>query len=264
MHLDEGWPETMQATFSLTFMGVGGGLSPELGNNNCLLESTDRKHNLLIDCGPLTAASLKMADQLSAVQAAFITHVHDDHVGGLELWAQLNRYVYRQRPKLIFPDTLFEELWDHGLRGGLERVNAPAGQGDRVVLDAYFDVHRLLDDGHLELEGLPVLTPIPTLHVLGKPSYSFFLGEDIYYSSDTQYLPPALGPTGKPLRAIFQDCQLFDAPHMVHTSLAQLARDMTPELKRITRLMHYNHAPDVDAAALGFIGFVERGQPIWL
>lgn len=254
----------MPQRFSLTFLGVGAGLSPELGNNNVLLESEDRQQHLLVDCGPVTAHDLKLAGRLQDIANVYITHVHDDHMGGLDLWAQLNRYVFRHRPNLYFREELYEELWPGSMRGGLERVSSPDGDPATADLDGYFTPHRLADGDAVQFPGLPALLPRRSMHVPGKPSFGFFLGEEIYYSSDTQDLPPAVGPTGKPLRVIFQDCQLFDIPHGVHTSLQRLDRELPAGQKAITRLMHYNHPPDVDARAMGFWGFVQRGEPIWL
>lgn len=254
----------MPSRYSLTFLGVGAGLSPELGNNNVLLESEDRRVNLLVDCGPVTAHDLKYADRLQVIQQVLITHVHDDHVGGLQLWGQLNRYVYKNRPKLIFHTDLYDELWNGSLRGGLEHVDTVDDRPGTVGLEAYFEPLVLEGTAPLALAGLPAITLVPSLHVHGKPSFSMFLGEDVFYSSDSQLLPPTVGPTGKPLRLIFQDCQLFEARHNVHTPLARLIREMPPEQKAITYLMHYNHTPVEDAVALGFKGFVKRHEPIWL
>jgi glyoxylase-like metal-dependent hydrolase (beta-lactamase superfamily II) len=254
----------MPPRFSLTFLGVGAGLSPELGNNNILIENEDRSRNLLVDCGPVTAHDLKLAGRLDQIQQVFITHVHDDHIGGLQLWAQLNRYVFRQKPGLFFRAELLDELWDGSLRGGLSRSTTRDGEPAALSLEDYFAPQPLADGQPLALEGLPTLTPVPRLHVKGKPSFGFFLGDDVFYSSDSQELPPAVGPTGKPLRAIFQDCQLFETGADVHTPLARLVRELPEDLKRITHLMHYNHPPDVDARAMGFAGFVSRHEPIWL
>lgn len=254
----------MQQRFSLTFLGVGAGLSPELGNNNVLIENEDRTVNLLVDCGPVTAGDLKIEGRLPDIQQVFLTHVHDDHVGGLQLWAQLNRYVYRRRPRLFYREELYDELWNGSLRGGLEAVNAANGQPGTVGLDAYFEPAPLKPGELVEVDGLPPLTPRESLHVHGKPSFGFFIGDDVFYSSDSQELPPTHGPTGRPLRAIFQDCQLFETRHDVHTPLQRLIREMPPEQKAITYLMHYNHEPTEDAVALGFKGFVRRHEPIWV
>jgi hypothetical protein len=253
----------MSESFSLTFLGVGGGLSPELGNNNVLIEQAGGPAHLLVDCGPVTVQLLKSAGRLASIQHAFITHVHDDHVGGLQLWAQLNRYVYRQRPTLWYPEVLWDELWEGSLRGGLEKVNAADGTAGQVGLDAYFELRPLALGECVSLPGLPVLTPRPTIHVPGKPCFGFFLGDDVYFSSDSRLLPPVEGLGGKPLRAIFQDCQLFDTPHPVHTSFATLDRELAPAVKAITRLMHYNEPPSLDAQKHGFWGFVQRDERLW-
>ena len=250
--------------YSLTFLGVGAGLSPQLGNNNVMLENEDRTSALLIDCGPVTVHELYAAGQLDKVKQVFVTHVHDDHVGGLQLWAQLNRYVYKHRPDLYFREELWEELWPATMRGGLARVSGPHGEPQVVGLDGYFVPHQMKEGDAVQIDGLPALLPRLGLHVPGKPSFGFFLDDDVFYSADSQQLPPTHGPTGKPLRAIFQDCQLFDVPNGVHTSFVRLNRELPPEQKAITRLMHYNHTPDVDAKAMGFWGFVPRGERIWL
>ena len=255
----------MQPRYSLTFLGVGAGLCPELGNNNVLIESTDRQANLLIDCGPVTAIDLKMAEKLADVQHAFVTHVHDDHVGGIQLWAQMNRYVFRQRPVLAYREELHDELWEGTLRGGLARVNSLDGTPAMVDLGAYFAVNVMKGPDALAIAGLPTLTPRAGLHVPGKPSFGFFLDDDVFYSSDSQELPPAVGPTGKPLRAIFQDCQLFETAYAVHTPLQLLAKELPAAQRAITHLMHYNLPPDdAEARELGFVGFVHRNEPIWL
>lgn len=254
----------MAPRYSLTFLGVGAGLSPELGNNNVWLESEDGASHLLVDCGPVTVHALKTRGRLAGVRHAFLTHVHDDHVGGLQLWAQLNRYVYRHRPVLFFPAELYEELWEGTLRGGLARINAADGTPGEAGLDAYFEPRPLAEGEVVALPGLPVLTPRPTVHVPGKPCYGFFLGEDVYYSSDSQLLPPAVGPGGAPLRAVFQDCQLFETSPGVHTPFSVLDRELPPALKAVTRLMHYNHEPEVDAREHGFWGFVRPDEAYWL
>src|SRR5690606_10684211 len=135
--------------------------------------------------------------------------------------------------------------------GGMGRSQDGDGEAATMRLEDYFELHVLTDDEPvITIPGLPPITLWPTLHVKGKPAYSVFLGERVYYSSDTQLLPPGEGPNGRPLEAIFQDCQLQGGKHNVHTPLDQLARELPPERKRITYLMHYSHGWDaIDAKA---------------
>ncbi|MBU6429188.1 MAG: MBL fold metallo-hydrolase [Cyanobacteria bacterium REEB65] len=251
----------MKRTFTLTFVGCGSGIYSELGNNNVLLESAQTGNNLLIDCGFATAPQLEREGRLQGIRNALVTHVHSDHVGGFEYWAYLNRYVWNHRPKLFYHESLFDEFWNGSLRGGLERSQDAKGEPERLQLSDYYEPRPLAEGKALQLEGFPDIHLAYTRHVADKPAFSLFFGETVYFSSDTCDLPPALGPTGKPLQAIFNDCQLFEGPSNVHISIFQLDRGMPPELKAITYLMHYgrNHEK-FDPHAMGFAGFVHPGQ----
>jgi len=190
-----------------------------------------------------------------------VTHVHADHVGGFEFWAYLNRYVYRHRPKVYYQEALFDEFWNGSLRGGLARSQDAAGKAEDLTLSDYYDPCSLGEDQPIRVDGLPEIRLRPTLHVARKPSYSVYIGDDIYFSSDTVEPPPETGITGKPLRAIFQDCQLFEGPSNVHISLPKLDQAVPPRLKPKVHLMHYGRGhEDFSPQAMGFAGFVRPGQ----
>lgn len=249
--------------FSMTFLGVGSGVTPELGNNNVLVAGDDPRAALLIDCGYTTPTKLLELGRLTDVRHMVLTHVHADHAGGIEPMAILCRYAYPHRLTLHVPEALWDELWNGTLRGGLQKTQTAAGEPAEASLSEYLDVQRLSGDSPtLQLPGLPTVTFRRTEHVAGKPAFSLFLGDRLYYSGDTKLLPPASGPNGEPLEAIFQDCQLFSARSNVHTPLAQLEADMPAELKRITYLMHYGRGFEaIDPHALGFRGFARSLEP---
>ncbi|MBM3268386.1 MAG: MBL fold metallo-hydrolase [Candidatus Sericytochromatia bacterium] len=251
----------MKRTFHLTFVGCGSGIYSELGNNNVLLESPETGESLLIDCGFVSAPKLEREGRLSAIKNALVTHVHSDHVGGFEYWAYLNRYVWNTRPNVFYHESVFDEFWSGTLRGGLLRSQDAEGRPEQLGLADYYTPRPLRDNEIIRIPGLPDIRLAPTLHVVEKPAYSLFIGDTIYFSSDTVELPPTHGPTGKPLEAIFQDCQLFEGPSNVHISIFQLDRGMAPDHKRITWLMHYGRGFEKhDPLGLGFAGFVSPGQ----
>lgn len=250
--------------FSMTFLGVGSGVTPEFGNNNVLVEGEDSHALLLIDCGYTTPTKLLELGRLTDVRHLVLTHVHADHAGGIEPFAVLCRYVHQHRPTLYVPEPLWDELWHGTLRGGLERTQTALGEPATSGLEDYLDVRVLSGETPtVRLPGLPEVTFVPTQHVAGKAAYSLFLGDRLYYSGDTRLLPPAVGPTGRPLEAIFQDCQLFSTRSNVHTPLEELDRELSPELKAITYLMHYGHGFEaVDPRQMGFRQFVRPLFPL--
>ena len=70
-------------SWQLRFLGVGNSQSaPVLGSASAVLER-DGKPQLLIDCGQETLTAY-LARYGQVPQAIFITHLHLDHVGGLE------------------------------------------------------------------------------------------------------------------------------------------------------------------------------------
>jgi len=251
----------VRRSFNLTFIGCGSGIYSELGNNNVLLESPETGQTLLIDCGFMSAPWLEREGRLRKIQNVVVTHVHSDHVGGFEYWAYLNRYVWQTRPHLYYHESVFDEFWNGSLRGGLLRSQDNEGRPEQLTLADYYDPRPLRDGEIIRIDGLPEIRLHPTLHVVEKPAYGLFLGETVYFSSDTVELPPALGPTGKPLEAIFHDCQLFEGPSNVHISIFQLDRGLSPELKKITWLMHYGRGFEkFKPIEMGFAGFVSPGQ----
>lgn len=242
----------------LTFLGVGSGLCPRLGNTSAMIEVEDEL--LLLDCGYTVSPDLLQRGRLGEVTAVALTHVHADHVGGLELLGFHHHYRLGRRPRLIFAEPMEEELWEHTLRGGMGTNQDAEGNPFQAELATYFEPVRLQPGEAWQSGALPALTLAPTTHVQGKPCFGFFLGEETYYSGDSRLTPPELGPTGKPLLWIFQDCQLDEAPRTVHATLAQLSA-MPAAQKAKTWLMHYGDGHEaVDARTLDFAGFVSVGQ----
>lgn len=73
---------------TLRFLGVGAAFAGrELGQSNMLLESNGKR--LLIDCGNRIQDMLEdhagiSKKELHQIDGVYISHVHADHVGGLE------------------------------------------------------------------------------------------------------------------------------------------------------------------------------------
>jgi ribonuclease BN (tRNA processing enzyme) len=242
----------------IEFLGVGSGLSPELGNNNVLLTSEKSDRKVLIDCGFSTPPELSKRQDLQNITDILITHLHSDHIGGLELVALTSFYVHRimnpdsKKITLHLPTkTLKDRLW-HSLKNGMESAQTVEDGYFKANLENYFDINTGKD---VNIDGFDTIRYQSTNHVKNMEAYSIWLKDAVYYSADTIELPP------KNADLIFQDCQLFESPTSVHASFSELNEGMDAEQKSKTWLMHYGfNANGVIPEDHGFQGFVKRYQ----
>src|SRR3989344_3477104 len=79
----------------IEWIGTGSGLNPVLGNTSFLVGGGER--TLLVDCGCTVPLELIKSNKLKQVTDVIITHAHADHIGGLEVFAFMNYFAYRNR-----------------------------------------------------------------------------------------------------------------------------------------------------------------------
>lgn len=97
----------------ITFLGTGAAFHNEIGNTSALLEFDDT--NLLIDCGYTVPSRLEnLGYEAKDIENIFITHMHGDHVGGLEelLFKQVFKYG-QPYSKLIAEERIVGSLFDY-------------------------------------------------------------------------------------------------------------------------------------------------------
>ncbi len=234
----------------IQMLGTGSAFAKMFNNNNAVLKVNDRA--LLVDCGITAPKALyDLGYNFNALDAVLITHIHGDHVGGLEEYAFQMKYVYGRKPVLYIADTLAEPLWEHTLKGGLQ-------QYESETLDDFFEV-RPLSEGytHELFPGLNVQL-ISTKHIPNKPNYSLLFNDYFFYSGDTIFNPDLLCSlvNDRGVRVIFHDCQLHP-PGTVHACLPQLLTLPAAVQERLY-LMHYgDNQPDF-VGSTGMMRFVEQ------
>lgn len=246
----------------LIFLGTGSAFTVGEGNyhSNIILESDTGKH-LLIDCG--SDARFSLFDQNYShtdIDALYISHLHADHVGGLEWLAFTTKFdPNSSRPRLYLDHTMSYSLWEHVLSGGLSSLE---GAPDKLTY--YFDMHEIDEKGIFTWEGID-FTLVQTIHVetvCGKmPSFGllFTLNQTrIFITTDTQF-NPALFPIFDQADLIFHDCETAQIKSGVHATYDQLV-ELPSNYKNKMWLYHYNPGLLPASTEDGFLGFVKKGQ----
>ncbi len=260
----------------VTFLGVGSAFSRKNGNSNILIESGDVK--FLIDCSLACSAALrKYGLSLQDITHVFITHLHADHITGLEEIAFMMRLVYHTQITLLSTESLLDRLWTCSLRGGLEHIELTPGEKTPQTLNDFFEVCPLAPQEWVTIcdsphSGSPHLKFLlkRTNHVKGMESYGLLVEESpgglekrFFMSGDTKFDPALITDGAQNASIIFHDCQLHDSGEHningVHASYRQL-QQLDPDIRRRMWLYHYGDEALPDAVGDGFAGFIKRLQ----
>lgn len=242
----------------MTFLGTGGAFSRISSNyhNNVLIEFDDG-YRLLLDCGTTALESLDQLqgfeDDPHKVDGVVVTHIHADHVGGLEELAFRNYFLENKRridlfvhPELLPSFSGMEgdgtDLWENSLKGGLSHIQDEEGNPLRASLETYFKVHA---DFYFKVRDC-IFIFSSMRHVPSKSSFGLkiVLKDDGMDTGVKKILFTADATTESnfeygPADIIFQDCSFFPKyPSTVHTHFEELC-ELSPEIRKRMCLMHY-------------------------
>lgn len=245
----------------LIFLGTGSAFTVGQGNfhSNMLIQTNEQK-NLLIDCGSDARHALhEQRIPFQEIDGVYISHLHADHVGGLEWLAFRTYHEGFQKPKLYLSNDLVDDLWDHVLSGGLHPQSEFLAN-----LSTYFQVFPVGDTRCFEWEEINFQL-VRTKHYKSVyhlcPSYGLYFslhGKKVFITTDA-CLSDSLRPFYSDADLIFQDCETSLVPSGVHAHYIEL-RNLEPEIKNKMWLYHYNDGDLPDAKKDGFLGYVQKGQ----
>ncbi len=248
----------------LTFLGSGTAFATDNYHSNLLLEG---EKTFLLDCGSDIRFSLRDARKsYKDIDAVYVSHLHFDHIGGLEWLGFLRRFgdcshsMKSVKPILYGEKALLQDLWEHVLLGGMKCI-----ENTEVSLDTYFDVQPVIYPGSFEFDKIQYQL-VKTEHMIDNKtvlgSYGLFFeikGKKVFFTTDAKFTYDQFLPYYEASDLIFHDCETRPCKSGVHTTYEEL-NTLPLRFKSKMWLYGYELGHMPNATSSGFLGFIQRGQ----
>jgi ribonuclease BN (tRNA processing enzyme) len=237
----------------IKILGNGSYFTGQDQNSTCFLLSHDNM-NMLVDV-PYDIREILSRNDLTVedIHYVYISHLHTDHVGGLEFLAFYTAFLCdNHKLTLIVNENIIEDL--RGMFPGLKSDNNDINKD----FDEFFNVNILKDDSVFRLKGFPGIFSIHNVpHIAGLSSSSLFIKtfeDSVWLTTDKNMNDVMLDNDSLYIRAnkILHDCSF--RPNEAHASYDEL-KNLPEEIRKKIILVHYNESDFTDEEVEDF-GFV--------
>jgi ribonuclease BN (tRNA processing enzyme) len=256
------------------FLGVGSAFAQKHNQLNLLLIKGNS--HVCVDFGMTGPRALTETSGLrpTDIEVILPTHSHADHIGGLECLALMNRYVGqrfmgKEKLKMIINDEYQRVLWTHSLQGGLEWNEKDIDTAQKLGFSDFFKVIKPtwkksqpreiyeVTHGDIKIEMFRT-NHIPEQSTEWEASfisYGLFVDDHVFISMDTKFDKDLIDLYAGRSSIMYHDVQFF--PGAVHAHLKDL-KTLPDEIKKRMYLMHYadNY---IDQDISDFAGWTEQG-----
>ena len=224
-------------------LGVGDTFSEKHHGTSLLLRSGGV--SLAIDCPDQYRSVLRAASErsgralsLSDIDHVLITHVHGDHMNGLEGVAFYKHFVEGKRTTLVASLEVRAAIWDERLKASMS-ILFDGKEFRPMSFESYFDHLPLgwsdvTEVGPFRIEARRTIHHVPTSALLIEAG-----GRKLGYSADTAFDPELIRFLERADLIIHETN--FGPAHTPYAALAALPA----ELRARMRLVHYSDGFDV-------------------
>ena len=242
-------------------LGIGNAFSA-VSYSTCLALEADGCW-LLIDCPhPIrkmmreAAATAAVDLDVAAIRAVVLTHLHADHVSGLEGMAFYSRFFLNRALPLVAHPSVSEHLWNGHLAAGMQRAKQEPGLPEiENRFEDFFELHdvseqQALSTGPFTISVYPATHSLPTTAIFVEAA-----GRKFGYSADTAYDPRLIEWLSRADRIVHEANDAF--PHTPYRRLAELPIDLRKKMLVV-------HCPDGFDPPGREIELLRQGQNYWV
>ena len=241
-------------TLQVVALGVGGAFSRRYYSTSVAVSSPTQ--TILLDCPHpirkmLAEANLSRPLDIADIHAVLISHLHADHVSGLEGLLFFSKFHAGRKATVAAAKPVLKRLWTNHLAAGMDSLTIE-GESRNISLEDYADIETLSEThrstiGEFDIECYRTRHHVPTF------AFKIFHGtSSLGYSADTEF-DPSLIDWLSPC-----DLIIHETNEGIHTPYTKLA-GLDASLRKKMRLIHY---PDDFSPAHSTISPMIQGEPI--